>query len=522
MVALLLGFAAWHATGVWLLRRARQEAADRWAELRVCLLGEGLVSGQRASERLRLVAMAAGSEPDWPGRCTTSARALDAALATQSLRQKLGALPPADAMLSEGDAGALGALLDTITERLEAAALPAPAGAQTVKPAPAPLAALLRAADLHELARAPLDGVEVSLDPVTGRGLRLLVGGRRVCKLVGEKRWQGIACEKVAGEPAEGMRLARVDGEAPALVYRAGEGEGWFDAASGVRLWRPRDPETQALVRESGLTTIVHATRRRDGSVDEHRAVRLLPGRSPTSKRLSIPDRAERLLLPDAVLSWWRHGDSETLQAQEMHDDRDDWLGPKRRLGTLPAGSRYLADCASGYMQAVLFSGTRASLVLREKSMFAKILDVGSLEGVPSLSCHGDAAILLSQRDGTLLHRRCSVEGCRESRAAVPDGAAMVAVGTRVVLVWAREGEPLRLRMGRPTDLAYTADQLLLDDAAHGGIDVTRLRLIASDGLALALLQGQGGRLFALRIDERGDIRALRAPRRDRRGQPPG
>src|SRR5690606_7456560 len=50
-----LALAAWHGSGAYFEKEAKQRTADRWDQLRVCLLGDALLPGNKPSERVRLI-----------------------------------------------------------------------------------------------------------------------------------------------------------------------------------------------------------------------------------------------------------------------------------------------------------------------------------------------------------------------------------------------------------------------------------------------------------------------------------
>jgi hypothetical protein len=507
-----LGAGGWLAADTWLMRLARRDAADRWAELRTCLLGEGLVSGQRPSERMRLVALAE-HDSSWPERCMASATALDDALSTPSVRRVVGGeLPAATAVVRDRD----GARLDLLAATLERADLPAPRG-QNAVPVPRSLAPLLRGSDLEPWATAGVAAVSSSADPRDGNALRILVSeARLLCTLAPDgDRWRHAECREIEATQAP-LRLARGEHGAALVVYR-GEEDGvdaWLDATTGQRVWRPRDAESQAMVRESGVTTVLHAERYEEGGIKEHRVVQLRPGKPPTSKRLSVPREARTLLLRDAAVGWFFDGDGDVLTAQKLGDG-ERWLGARRVVGRLPSRSSYVEDCASGGMQAVLFaSGRRHALLVRDERQGDKVVELGMLEGDVRLSCHGDSAVVLAHHRELLRRLRCTLEGCAAVEVASPLFEAvqsMAAIGTKVALLWRHPGEPLRLRMSPAEQLPQAEDALLVDDATHQGIDVRRARLVGEGSMALAFLESEKGELFALRITESGDVKPARA-----------
>jgi hypothetical protein len=522
-----LGVAAWQGSGAWFQEAARQRVSNHWSELRRCLLGDGRASATRPSQRLHDLQLGVDeADADWPSRCEPFARQLDTELATRSMREQLGSLPSAVEIVQT----LAGADLDTLHDALEAADLPTPTATPTaprkVPAAPAPVTPLLKAQALATLAtaRQPL---QLALDPDDGQRLRVLFGGEqaKLCVLDGgpaKERWQRASCRDltVSGGDDVDLRLARGQRGAPDVLYRRPPKgpDGFFDATSGIRLWRPHDPSAQAVVLANGTTTVLYTRRKRDGSVDGHRLTQLRPGRAPTSRRLKVDDQASLLLMPDALLWWSRESKSaDTIYGRALRQ-RERWVGPRYNVGSLPTRSRYVDDCASGYTQAVLFasgdSPPRYTLLFREQGMFNKTVDVGVLSGASKLSCHGDRAIVTRRRGSELTVLSCASTGCQQNESdglpGFEHGVAVVAtVGDQQMLVWSEPGAPLRMRIGKTAELATAADRLLLDDAQHGGVDAKGLQMVSADGIALLLVEAAGGKLHPIRIDASGNVSAV-------------
>ena len=240
-----------------------------------------------------------------------------------------------------------------------------------------------------------------------------------------------------------------------------------------------------------------------------------------------MPQDAQALLLPHGLL-WWARSDAgagAALFGQPIHDAEPGaaqprrWLGRRQPIGRLPAGSRYLADCASGYTQAVLFATTgrepRHTLLFREQAMFQKLVDVGVLSGAPKLSCHNESATLLRRRGSRAARITCTMDGCRQALTSPLPGfsdglAALAPIGSKLVLVWTRPGEPVRLRLGEPDTLHQAGDELLLDDEQHDGLEPTALRLLSGDSIAILLMRARDGSTYALRIPASGRSEPVR------------
>jgi len=546
LAAALLAAGGWVGTGAVVESDSRQLVANRWAELRTCLLGTGLPPGARPSQLLRSIQLSATLQDNgsqWPRSCVPYAEQLDRALASPTMRTALGVLPQARELLSAPQIVDRGAEIDALFAALEAAQLPLPKNHRAVPQPPAPAQATLHRSELGLLGTTPnLHSMKVTIDPQSGQVARLLLDQSPplLCSLNAgprDQRWARASCRSLASSTGgqDGLRLARSEPGSADLVYRqdvTGK-DGFYDVASGLRVWRPRDARAQAVVRKSGVTTVLYAETRGEG-IDRHvtsrRLVHLRPGRAPSNRRLPIPRNAQTLLLPHGLM-WWAHSDSERgakLFGQRLSDSGPGadqprrWLGKRELIGRLPTGSRHVADCASGTTQAVLFS-TRGSeprhtLLFREQAMFQKLVDVGVVSGAPALSCHGDTAILLQRRGNRIARMHCTIDGCRQaSTSPLPgfdDGVAAVApIGPKLILVWTRPGEPVRLRMGAPDTLHQVADELLFDDEQHDGLEPIALRLVSNNGLALLLLSTRNGSTYGVRIPTSGRAAPLQVVR---------
>lgn len=519
--------------------QAMQVTADRFAELKACLLGP-TKQGLRPSQRARLIQLglpepAAMSDEDapWPSRCLPYARDVDASLAAASVRERLGPLPSAEGLIDEGNI--FGPELDSMFVAIAALDLPAARDAETVPRAPPSVMTLLDGRALVPFGELSTErDVTVDFDARHGRVLRLLAresGATMLCKLNDgprEERWQTASCKATSLPPTPEVRLAKSEPDAADLAYRGEpEDDGFFDVASGLRMWRPRDPSAQALVGADGTTTIFYASRDGDGA-PEHRLVRLAPGKAPESRRPPFHRRARALLLGEAIV-WWQpaqgdDGGRDAVYTTPLAEPKT--LRNATPVGYVPHGSEHLADCTSGYVQALLFGSKggaehgRLTLLLRERDMFSRVIDVAGVapEDRAHLSCHQDAAVLAWERDHRVWSLRCSVEGCRRA-SSQPTAAlarplhAATAVSHRIALLHADRGGPLRLRVGRADQLHESADKIVVDDERHGGLALRGLSLWSSDGLALAMLLAADGKAYLVRIDDEGHATAVRVAR---------
>jgi hypothetical protein len=531
LATVLLTGGGWMAADAAIVGAARARAASRWDALRLCLVGDGVAPG-RPSERLRAIRLAVAETPtDWPKRCSAYAEALDAALASRSLREKLGRVPSAVNIVA--DVANRGGELDALHEALEAADLPLPAHAAEVTPAPTPARSLLRPEALAALAEdvAP-DAVDVELGAV----MKLLVPaahGALLCQLgaePAEQRWAAASCRPLhIDAPARAsLGLCAVEPGAAELVSvrGAGSGDGFFDASSGLRVWRPRYFDSQAIVRASGAALVVYGELAGDSARDivEHfRLVSLTPGKTPRDRRLEVAPAARLLLTPDALLSWLSEaGDSrgvptrDVLQAQALTGAE---IGKAQKVGELPVGARRAARCTIGDRSVVLFTSgvkeKRYALLFGRGGTFSPPLDVGEIEGKVQLACQGNDAVLVRVLGSRATRWRCTPTACTgtdtEALPGLAGGIAAIApVGDALALVWMRAGEPLRLRLAKPEVLHQTRDEVLLEDAAHGGVEIASFRMLSHDGVAVLLLRDGKKRLSALRIDASGKPAVVR------------
>ncbi len=535
-VAAVLSAAAWHISGKMFASEAAQVVANRWAELERCLLGDGLPSGVLPSARLRAIELAAaGSESQWPEQCAPFAAELDAALAAPAIRPEAGSTRPLQTLLAAG-AVRQGAELDAIWRRLRAADLPPSKSRRAVPLPPEPAKPRLQSAQLAALGNTTrLQDLLVDFDASNGRTLRLMFGGKSpsVCHFNDgprKQRWQSAVCRKVPLElqGSEGVRLARAEPGAADLIYlrKGPDDDGFYDAASGLRLWRPQHRGAQALVHKNGVTAILYARREReqDGRIDHWRLVRFKPGKRPRNRRLAVPKDATARLMPRSLV-WWspsKKPDRVEIFARTLLDQAQR-LGPAKRIGTLPASSDFIGECASDQLAALLFvtvglDEPKYHIVFRQAGRFAPPVAAGVLRGNLALSCD-EEGVLLSRRDnGRLSSWRCTTKGCvAASSGKLPlfsKGLSVATfIGKRALLVYSTPNGPVRLRIGTPDELEKSDDVLLFDDARHGGMTPTALRLVGGNGLALLLLQTQEGAVYAVRIDSKGRALPVRAVR---------
>jgi hypothetical protein len=518
---LVLGGSAWWGSGQYLEQESRQQVADAWDTLRICLMGDGLAPGTRPSEHRRLILHSIAHTDDadeWPSRCLPYAERLDASLEARSVRSTLGSLPSAvEVVRSEAESLPE---LDALYGELERADLPLPKRDLTVPTAPGAIKPLLRAKDLGVIGKVvELDDIDVRIDE--GRVLRLLIpeSSPLVCRFNDgprDQRWQTVACSEapLTTDNDAHLRLSRAMPGAADLIYArdGAKRDGFYDAATGQRIWRPSYFDAQAYVRDSGTTSILYADMR-DGSrlerVEQFRLLDLVPGKRPRSRSIRVPSDARVMLLADGVL-WWspesqRH---DTLMMASRAEGKRP-LAKAKRIGQIQAKSRRIDDCRSDDTLAVLFASgikeRRYALAFRKDDVWLPPLDVGVISGQLVLSCHDGAAMLTRRSGGHFSRWRCNAVRCVQTRTGgLPitkdTVVASASLGTDMALAWISPGQPLRLRIAEPDSLHAAADVLLFDDANHGGIEPTAMRMVSADGLAILLMQDEGRRVYALRI----------------------
>ncbi len=534
---------AWHASGSYFTNQAHQAAADRWDELRVCLLGDALKPGDRPSERVRRIHLADhashtdGDAATWPKHCLPYAEALDQALAARPVKAALGPLPSAVTIVKSSRDPAARADLDVLFAELEAADLPLPKHNTVVVPAPAAARPLFAHDDVPPLGKVlELGDVATSLDPGSGRTLRVLLPEAQpsTCHFDGgslQARWKTVVCKTSPLTVSRDARLTLAPTEKGGLdlirVSDAGDADGIYDASTGLLVLKPRYFDTQTHVTADGRVTILFAQLRSDEKRDrvEHfHLVRTQLGKPPEPRRLKIPADARVLLMAGEVM-WFVPGDDKAgveLVAQPILDKRQTPLGPKRSLGTLPPGSRFLDRCSDGNVTAWLFGSglaeKRYSLVFHDGKAFAEPTDIGTIAGRVTMTCHEGKVMLQRLQHRRVSRWQCTAAGCEiglSDKLPMLDAKvlAVAPVADRVAVVWKDAAGALRLRVASPNALAATPDSILFDAWDEGGTEMTALSLVSGGNLAILLAQDVGRRLYALRINAQGAVESVRIAR---------
>lgn len=526
-----LALGAWHASGDYFAEEARQGAADRWDELRVCLLGDTLKPGDKPSQRVRFIGLAnhtTANGEGWPARCLPYAEGLDKALEARAVVSQVGRLPSAVTIVQHTSDPASRSDLDLLFAELEMADLPLPRHHTMVTPAPAPAMPLFAREDLEQLGKVlELDDVAPSLDPSTGRALRVLLpeSQPQACHFNSgplAERWKSVVCKASPLVVSRDARLSLAPTDVGGLdlisVRDAGAADGIYDAATGLMVLQPRYFDTQTHVAADGRATILFAKLKGDSSlekVDHFRLLQSEPGKRPETRRLRIAANARLLLLQEEVL-WSVPGDHKTgdvLIAQALPEKRSKPLGDKRTLGSLPHGSRFITRCADGDTTALLFGAgledKRYTLIFQKKGSFSAPADVGTIAGRVTMTCHEQKAMLQRIQHQRISRWRCTDKGCElglSDPLPMLDAKvhAVAPVGAQIVVTWKDEAGALRLRVAAPDDLAATPDTVVLDEWQHGGVEMTSLSLVTGGDLAVLFAQDVGRRLYALRIDAKG------------------
>jgi hypothetical protein len=542
LVAALAG-GGWLCADLLIRERLRQRLADRWFELRTCLVGHSK-SNLRLGDRLRLLALAAERDraaDAWPARCMAYAEELDALLATPSLRDQVGPAPSLRAVVADGATGEAALGLENFEASLRALDLPSAVDARPVLEPPAPPVPLLAAADLAPLGRVErLAAMQVAMDGFGKGVVRTLIhegvnGARGVdataasratlCRMndgAHDERWRSAACQLL---PIRGLVRARLldvePGGAEAVHATREDGgdravSGLFDAATGALLWRHSDPRLQALTRADGTSDVLF-TARDDNDERELRMARLGPRGAPLVRRVAHGDVAA-LLLADDLLLWDPESALGRLSRSTLVRARDATtaLGSREHLGVVGSGARVVSHCAGRDLSAVLFAdaGGEHSVIVRLRRGSMGLHRMARLGDAPQLSCSPTAATVVARRDDAALVTRCALDACDdEILPAVPQGALVMGMGDEVLMAWQAPGEPLRLRIARPDALPRVAERFVVDDSEHGGLDVAELAGVSVDQLALLWLRDGGGRVFALRVEANGTTSGVKVVR---------
>jgi hypothetical protein len=151
-------------------------------------------------------------------------------------------------------------------------------------------------------------------------------------------------------------------------------------------------------------------------------------------------------------------------------------------------------------------------------------IDIGTVSGTVSLSCHGANAVLTRRAGADVTVWRCGREHCERSLVkglpGLADGRGVVAaMGEQLLLVWSEPKAPLRLRLDKIGNMGQARDQILLDDPSDSPLS---MRLLTANGLALLIMQDVDEQLYAVRIDGTGRALAVGPARSDKQADTEG
>lgn len=531
---------AWHLSGRFFAKGTRSDVAERWWDFRRCVLGPALAPGERPTARLHALHLGMSDEESersaWPHWCLPYASALDRSLSVHSMHQQLGLTAPATQALQESGYDRRVAAIEQLFASLEDVDLPIVPSSTDIPPVPfEPAAASFDARKLEPFTRVgKLSELVLASDPGSGSRLRILdVRSRKLCLLAEGRtdRWQSIECREVAEVGLKRLRTLRLAGAEPEtadMLYARDieNNDGFYDASSGQRLWRPQDPHAEAYVQQSGMSTILYRERKElDGGRRMYRLVRFRPGYGPSNQRLpDIAVGAVATLLPRTLLWWTGAGKAYAHAVLEG----DAAVGTRQLVGDLPARSRLVDSCSSTQSQALLFENRaeppELSLVFHRRGLVLPPVKVGPKTGEVQLDCDGERAWVMQTEPDAVRLRRCGSDGCEPGEAVTPPYgeatrvSAKALVAGKLVMVWAPPaGEPerpprgaLRLRAAPVGGFAGTRDTVLVDEL-DPTLRPVEMRLFARNGLGLLLLRDRGGRVSALTVNEYGKVDAVKA-----------
>jgi hypothetical protein len=506
-MAAVASLSAWFVAGGVLDERARVDAADRWADAELCLLGPGLGSGERPSARMRSIALAEEASATWPNRCVGELQALDRALAAPPLRAAFAGVPRLTPLLgSPSPARESG--VDAVWDALRRAGLPA--GRPTYRGTlPAVASARLDADALPEI-----PGVrglaEVRAEELTRDGeVRLRLEGERprACRLdlAGDGSAPALGCRTRPSILDDESRLAWSDGDGPELALVDVEsGAALVDVASGARLWTLPGRQGGAVVGASGEVIVLQAEHDATNGDRKHwRLVRLAPGRSGEDRRTDIPADATAIAWPTGV-AWWPAGEGKVPVYFARFDGTR--LAERFTIGSAVAPYRLLSRCSS--------RGTHALVAEAAGSPFA-LVGTGSSIRVEPLSsgartaCFDGALHVTAVVGDSFEQIRCDRSSCRRRTTALPRGDSIVAaaVGDSLALAWLDRAGALRAAFDEGD--GRLRGELLLLEGRRAGFEVRRLEAFGGPRAMLLILEDSAGRVRAMRLDRRGVARPV-------------
>jgi len=562
----LLGGGVWLGVRAW--RHGKQAALGRaaaaWLRWERCFLGPPLQTGERASGRARLVALALGhtrgekpvGDAAWPRRCVPLLHEVAVQIGAskpdfQSPLRKL----QVDAQRMEEPLARYSSLtnpklpvdLDVLWDSAILARLPAraPASARSARPGeppPAPTAveAELARATMQPLERyLALEDSEINADGSFAAVFERRVGNHQrmvLCAIGAGPAAPGRCRELHENIPTNRSMHVLMNTEPTLLhpwvrVYDApAGGNGIYDGASGELVW----PDSA-----------FHSTLGHGVAVPE--------GDTGAAGFLALGHVAEAQV--DVVRQYGREAnDTESHRFRSdppwvwQFDDHMAWAEPDAAsgrmhifasplynvpplagaivdIGELPPPRDHLPHrwCRSGDDLAIVHRPRSAGdlvdpvsvLTFAHAGVWAPIvtLPLTPPDQWYSLDCDGGKATLSWNGPGELFQLRCSAAGCDPVDAVategLPDDTWLGALGGQALAVWNQDGQTW-FRLGPLHELDAVPDRLLIDDADHGGLagDVDAVYIRAGQALLLVEDHAENG-TYAVRIDSAGKVSAV-------------
>ena len=412
-----------------------------------------------------------------------------------------------------------------------------------------------------------LDAVQIGPELGPARQVRLLVPSRTegplLCSIeepAAEQAVGSASCKPLGArlpKDAAGYRLARYEQGGPELVYaRLSSGkDGFFEASSGQRIWRPGYAEAQAVTLERGSVRVLYAVARKDRSKVRRRAaeqaptsegaelrsrparldhlqlVRLEPGRAPSNHWLDLPPSATTLLGAQALLWWGAEPDPGRLRARAIPASDEGSLGPEQAIGQVPPSSQAMAELGCGAGHAVLLrSGSHPAehtlLLLRESEIAAPVA-LGAWDGSGALGCAGaKVAVVALAPGGALGQWLCGPSGCESLGTGQLTGPALgsrilaaAPLGDKVLTVWVEHQGGLHARVAAVAAFEQAKDVTLLGADALGDPEQASVRLVSGDDAAVVLVRSAAGELRASWVRANAALAVKRTPEPRRAGR---
>lgn len=517
---------------------AGRKADSRRAALELCLLGQPLTAGERASGRIRRIGLGEPSG-DWPKRCKLYLGEWVGALESagrEALAEEVSAALAEG--LETGEFAASASKIDILFES-SAARVAAPAG---VVAAPAP--AVVADESIPGLAAgATLDGLQTDAQP--GAQLTVLFKEGELCRFGADIA--SAACTRVGAKAPTGMQefalWPRTDDGAPTLISDA--------VAAHGRAYRFFRADNGTTFDAGNASRAAWAFGYADGSF-------VTLGPSPRSeaeegwdllhwqgkshgKPVRLDWEAERAVLFGERLLWIARADDDYdyLMTAKLGLEPLS-LGKPERLTKVEAVPSDFEACRTEHALALLFSRGADGRVVFFKAGETSPVHSAKLSAdveVPSrvFACGLDDLTLTrvvtrrrertpSDRIGFIVqYARCTAESCHTQEVDLdqvlkdspdanrPSGTSAgdvvaAGLGGKLLLIWRSAAGGVRARIAVAGEVASTKDNLVFDDRTLNGgqfegSTVVKLSLVARRKAAVLLLGVTGSGVRALRID---------------------